>query len=71
MFLFVQWKEYFHLSPHENILTIALITIHYLYNIWLELPYWLLRSWHHVPYRLGFMPCVKEFTSTKGSGVGP
>jgi hypothetical protein len=25
----------FHLSPHENILTIALINIHYLYNIWL------------------------------------
>ena len=23
----------FHLSPHENILTIALITIHYLYNV--------------------------------------
>jgi hypothetical protein len=23
----------FHLSPHENILTIALINIHYLYNI--------------------------------------
>ena len=23
----------FHLSPHENICTIALITIHYLYNI--------------------------------------
>ena len=22
----------FHLSPHENILTIALISIHYLYN---------------------------------------
>ena len=25
--------EYFHLSPHENILTIALIIIHYLYTI--------------------------------------
>ena len=25
--------EHFHLSPHENILTIALITIHYLYTI--------------------------------------
>ena len=24
----------FHLSPHENILTIALINIHYLYNIY-------------------------------------
>ena len=24
--------EHFHLSPHENILTIALITIHYLYT---------------------------------------
>ena len=23
----------FHLSPHENILTIALINIHYLYNV--------------------------------------
>jgi hypothetical protein len=23
----------FHLSPHDNILTIALINIHYLYNI--------------------------------------
>jgi hypothetical protein len=27
------WNETFHLSPHENILTIALINIHYLYNI--------------------------------------
>ena len=26
----------FHLSPHENILTIALINIHYLYNITLH-----------------------------------
>ena len=26
----------FHLSPHENILTIALINIHYLYNITLR-----------------------------------
>ena len=25
----------FHLSPHENILTITLINIHYLYNIYL------------------------------------
>ena len=25
--------ETFHLSPHENTLTIALINIHYLYNI--------------------------------------
>ena len=41
MILFVQWKEYFHsvkdehfhLSPHENILTIALINIHYLCSI--------------------------------------
>ena len=46
MFLFVQWKEYFHsvidenvplehfhLSPHENILIIALININYLYTI--------------------------------------
>ena len=24
--------EHFHLSPHENILTIALINIHYLYT---------------------------------------
>jgi hypothetical protein len=24
----------FHLSPHENILTIALINIHYLYNVY-------------------------------------
>ena len=30
MFLFVQW--YIHLSAHENILTIALINIHYLYT---------------------------------------
>ena len=27
MFLFVQWKEYFHLSPHEYILTEYLSTI--------------------------------------------
>ena len=27
----------FHLSPHENILTIALINIHYLYNIILNI----------------------------------
>ena len=27
----VEWN--IHLSPHENILTIALINIHYLYNI--------------------------------------
>ena len=41
MFSFLQWKEYFHsvkdgmfhLSPHENILTIALINIHYLYIV--------------------------------------
>ena len=30
--------EHFHLSPHENILTIALINIHYLYNIKRVLP---------------------------------
>ena len=27
----------FHLSPHENISTIALITIHYLYNMRIEI----------------------------------
>ena len=27
------WNGKFHLSPHENIFTIALINIHYLYNI--------------------------------------
>ena len=27
----------FHLSPHENILTIALINIHYLYTILLQI----------------------------------
>ena len=26
------WNGKFHLSPHENIFTIALINIHYLYN---------------------------------------
>ena len=26
-----RWIEHFHVSPHENICTIALITIHYLY----------------------------------------
>jgi hypothetical protein len=31
----------FHLSPHENILTIALINIHYLYNIQLERMSWI------------------------------
>ena len=40
-FSFVRWYRYFHfaslnrtfnLSPHENIRTIALVTIHYLYN---------------------------------------
>ena len=47
VFSFVQWNKYFirwkmkfalligtfHLSPHENICSIALINIHYLYNI--------------------------------------
>ncbi len=41
MFSFMQWLKYFrsvkdeisHLSPHENIFTIALINIHYLYTI--------------------------------------
>ena len=27
-----EWNGKFHLSPHENIFTIALINIHYLYN---------------------------------------
>jgi hypothetical protein len=43
----------FHLSPHENILTIALINIHYLYNITYLLcslnrhfNNWV-RIWHH------------------------
>ena len=30
---FASWIGTFHLSPHENILTIALINIHYLYTI--------------------------------------
>ena len=30
----------FHLSPHENILTIVLINIHYLYNIHVQFPIW-------------------------------
>ena len=30
---FASLNKTFHLSPHENICTIALITIHYLYNI--------------------------------------
>ena len=30
---FVSLNRTFYLSPHENICTIALITIHYLYNI--------------------------------------
>ena len=30
---FASLNRTFHLSPHENICTIALITIHYLYNI--------------------------------------
>ena len=29
---FASLNRTFHLSPHENICTIALITIHYLYN---------------------------------------
>ena len=29
---FASLNRMFHLSPHENICTIALITIHYLYN---------------------------------------
>ena len=48
VFSFVQWNKYFHsvkdemfhslngtfhLSPHNNIFTIALINIHYLYTI--------------------------------------
>ena len=32
-FGFASLNRTFHLSPHENICTIALITIHYLYNI--------------------------------------
>ena len=32
VFSFVQWNKYFH-SANENICTIALINIHYLYNI--------------------------------------
>ena len=47
VFSFVQWNKYFHsvkdemfhstyLSPHENICTIALINIHYLYDITFE-----------------------------------
>ena len=32
----------FHLSPHENILSIALINIHYLYNIFFLYPLTLL-----------------------------
>ena len=31
--IFASLNGTFHLSPHENILTIALINIHYLYNI--------------------------------------
>ena len=31
MFYFASLNRTFHLSPHENICTIALITIHYLY----------------------------------------
>ena len=38
MFLFVQWKEYFHSVKDENILTIALINIHYLYNRTMQNP---------------------------------
>ena len=60
-FSFVQWNKYkmkcsiqlgfaslngtFHLSPHENICTIALINIHYLYNIspkWMQVGH----MWH-------------------------
>ena len=33
MVQFASLNRTFHLSPHENICTIALITIHYLYNI--------------------------------------
>ena len=36
---FASLNRTFHLSPHENICTIALITIHYLYNntcIWIS-----------------------------------
>ena len=29
----LEWNGTFHLSPHENICTIALINIHYLYTI--------------------------------------
>ena len=32
MFFICAMERIFHLSPHENILTIALINIHYLYN---------------------------------------
>ena len=33
-FGFASLNRTFHLSTHENICTIALITIHYLYTIW-------------------------------------
>ena len=36
--IFIRWEmntNTFHPSPHENSCTIALITIHYLYNIFL------------------------------------
>ena len=33
MFHPLRWMEHFHLSPYENILTIALININYLYTV--------------------------------------
>ena len=46
-------------TPHENILTIALINIHYLYNILSELP---TPMWHDV----NVQPCLTCGTFANG-----
>ena len=46
----------FHLSPHENILTIALINIHYLYTIASEVLPWVFETktkYNHLLIPLG------------------
>ena len=48
----------FHLSPHENILTIALINIHYLYNI------------IHIYYDDSMWPCAAAYRATCDKSIG-
>ena len=49
LFSFGERYEIFHPSPHENIFTIALINIHYLYNNYLNID-----KFKQTPFLLSF-----------------